>query len=637
MHKVTTKFSGGLSINSKSGLDNSFRFAKHLSIYADDDSVTLNPQPVKVSGSTVVGLIKWFVTTIPFTPGDRWGYDDAGNLYRTDGGITWSLERSGGTIGHGAAGQGLIVFQNALFYASSTTLGTGSPLSNGTGAIVWDDNFIHTLALDIDGSQSLSGNTYTPPVAVSELAADKLSFNPGHDPIEVVEVIFGTKGTGALTVLVHDSNNVTVATKTVASIDLPASGVYDFRFDTPWRPILGRTYHIHIVSTIADATLQTGSANTLSTLNYVMFFGVLQTNTDLHAMIQHTNGVTGTIVIANNDYFAVWDGATYNPNQIRIEPGYQIRGFARENEFIVAYAWKGSDITAVEDGRLYYWDGIAPYYNYSKPVNGGMPQAVVNFKNRLFSTHGETGIFSLQTDPFRTIQPVPFLTSGESVSVLPGSITTWQNRAHIGVGLANGTNTGLIQGVYEFGSQSDRAVSYTSVSGEVLNFGYTISTGDEQGQTMKIGAVAGFGNALYIAWKSEAGTYGVDQVKRSNIPASTGSYESLIDDSTFDPRVGAFVSAPQKTKEAKMLVIKYNALPTGCTVTPKYKFDRAASWTYATNEQIGVAGTAQCSMQINGRYHEIEYGFDLAATTDYPVITGMYYSFNPLSQERNNS
>lgn len=627
--KSITQFDGGISANTKSGLANSFRFAKHLNILTDDDSLTLNPQPVKSSGATVTDLVKWMVTTVPFTPGDKWAYGDTGKLYRTDGGTTWSNER---TVPD-STGQGLIAFENELYYAASQTLGQGGPLSLGFASMVYDDNFIHTLGLDIDNSQTLSGNTYTIPTTVIENSTNELPFTPNHIPINGINVIFGTRGTGDVTVFVHDVLNNVVATKTVNHANLPASGAFTFTFDTQWRPTLGQDYHFHAISTVADATLQTGTNADLSTVNYIMYFGILLDNDDFHPIIQHTNGTAGTIVIGNNDFMAVWDGITYNPNQIRIEPGYIIRGWTRENEFIVAYAWKGNDLDEAEDGKLFYWDGIQPYYNYSKPVTGGMPNALENFKNRIFGILGNTAILTLGTEPFNTIQTIPNLVRTKEIEVFPGAITTWGNRVHFGIGVGSTDDTGLIQGVYEYGNNSDRATSAGSVSSEVLNFGYTISTGDETGTAMKIGCCAAFGQTMYISWKSQAGTYGVDSVRITNDPASSGSYESLIDDSTSDAK-GNVSSAPQKFKLAKNLTIAFTALPSGCTVTPKYKIDRAASWTLGTGVAVGIAGQTYCVLPINKRYREIEYGFDITATTNYPLVTGIFYEFDPLSGER---
>ena len=387
--KTIAQWNGGISNNSKTGLQNSWRFAKHLNVYTDDDSVTLNPTPLLSSGTTVTDLPKWFVTSVPFTSGDKWAYGDTGNLYRTDGGLTWSLEHAVSD----SHGNGLLVFENYLYYTGDDSFGRGGTLTNGFGSMTYNDDFLNNGSDNLDTSNIGAGNTYTTPTTVMETSTNLFEFNPLHDPITSIAIIFGTRGTGDVTWVLHDSDNNTVASKTVDNSNLPASGAYTFTLDTQWRPILGQTYHFHFISTVADATLQTGTNADLSTVNYSMYFGILLNNDMFHPMIQHTNGVTGTVVIGNNDYMAVYDGTTYNPNQIRIEPGYSIRGWVRENEYIVALAWRGNDVNEVQDGKLFYWDGIQPYYNFSKPVTGGVPNASVNFKNRIFSVLGGNGTF----------------------------------------------------------------------------------------------------------------------------------------------------------------------------------------------------------------------------------------------------
>lgn len=627
--KEITKFSGGIASNSKSGLQNSFRFAKHLNIYTDDDSITLNPIPIKVSGSIVTDLVKWMVDVNPYAT-DKYATDASGNIYKITSSEVWTQDRTGATIGNGAAGQGLCGFANALYYSTSTTIGRNYPL-NGTPA--YNDDFLSDGVNNLDLSVTASGQTYAIPTSISEASTGLRTIIPTTDPLKTVAVYVTAKGTGNWTVTVHDSNNNSIGTSTIANASLTNGAMNSFNLSTPARINIGLSYHFHVTSSVNDGTLQTSVSNDLSTAQYNTYFGILIGDASYHDIKQHTNGANGTIVIANANYFAEYTMAgAYSPNKIAILPGYNIRYFVRENEFLVGMAWKGTAIDGFEDGMAFYWDGISPYYNYSKPITGGLPNASVNYKNRIMSVLGSSGVITMGTEPFRTIQPMPLLANGKKIEVLPGAMTTWQNRAHIGFG-ANTDDSSIYQGVYEFGNQSDRAISYTSVSTEVLNFGYTISTGDEQSTTMQIGCVAPFGKDMYIGWKSASSTFGVDKVSKTNNPASTGSYESLIDDDIIDQQ-GNIISAPQKLKEALRITVYYDVLPTGCTITPKYRINRTASWTTGTGTDIGIAGSNYCIMDISQRYFEIEYGFDIVATTGYPLISGFLFELDPLLGER---
>lgn len=625
--RTINQWNGGISNNSRSGPQNSWRFAKHLNIYTDDDSVSLNPIPAKVSSTTVVGLGYWMVDCYPWST-DKYGYDSGGNIYKITSSDVFTLDRSGATIANGAAGQGMQSIDNGLYYATDTTIGRKYPLS---GTPAYDDDFLSDGVNNLDLSVTASGNTYTPPVAIAETAANLLEFTPTKDPLAIISVYVTSKGTGNWTITVHDDLNNNMGSGTISNASLTNSAMNDFTMSSPIRINIGQTYHFHVTSTVADGTLRTGTASDLSTAQYSTYFGILIGDPAFHAMGRHTNGTGGTLVIANANYFAEYvPGVSYDPNKIEIIPGYEIRYFVYENEFIVGMAWKGNSPDDFEDGMAFYWDGIQPYYNFKKPITGGLPNTGTNYKNRIFSVLGSNGTMTLGTEPFRTIQPMPLLGYGKKVEAAPGAITTWQNRVHLGMGI-NSDDEDIYQGVYEFGNNSDRAVSYTSVSSEVLNFGYTISTGDNQGTTMAIGCVQAFGEAFYIWWKSEAGTYGVDKVTKTNNPAATGSYESLIDNYSSDGS-GNLYPAPQKLKEAQRIVMYYDTLPTGCTVTPKYRLDGATAW--VTSSEPGTAGSTFCILDINERYYEIEYGYDLAATTSYPRIIGFYYEFLPLEGER---
>lgn len=628
--KEITKFSGGISPNTKSGLANSFRFAKHLNIFTDDDSVTLNPIPIKVSGSTVVDLVRWSTDVVPYAS-DKYFYGDTGKMYKETSAGVWSVDRTVSS----SQGNGIECFANALYYSTNTTLGRKYPL---TGTPSYDDDFLSNGVDNVDVENTSNGhaNTYTTPVAISETATNEFIFDGSliltKDPVKTIALWVTTRGTGNWTVTFHDDLNNVLGTATVTNGSLTNGALNNFTFTTPIRVNLGQEYHFHVTSTVADGTVGTSTASDLSTVYMTEYFGIL-IDDYYHDIIQHTNGVNGTIVIGNKNYFAEYTTAgAYNPNKISILPGFNIRYFVKENEYVVAMAWKGSDIDDFDNGMAFYWDGISPYYNFSKPITGGLPNASVNYKNRIFSVLGSNGIMTLGTEPFRSIQPMPLLANAKMIEVQPGAITTWQNRAHIGMG-TNSDDALVYQGVYEFGNQSDRAISTTSVSSEVLNFGYTISTGDEQGIIMKIGHVIGYGKDMYIGWKSQAGTYGVDKVSKTNDPASTGSWESLIDDDSADSK-GNTYSAPQKPKLAQRVLVFAYDLPTGCTITPKYRLDRDTAWTTGTAEQIMTAGGRVAELPINKRYYEIEYGFDVTATTNYPIILSIWFEFEALSVER---
>lgn len=616
--RTIIRFDNGLSSSSK-GLGANFN--KNLDIYSDANSLTLNPALAKVSGITVTGLVKWIDSGTPYDT-NKYFYDDAGNIYRETSGGTWSSLRSVGsaqnenaTLTFTAAGQGLVKGNGYLYYTTDLTIGRYGPLGNNP---IFLDDYPNHLLIDRTTTAG-SGNNYTLPSAISETSANKLNFTPTSEPYTTVVFNQTAAGSGNWTLTIHDQDNNVIASKTNSG-----SGTGKFTFASPVRLSLGQQYHFHLTSSNGTGTVGVGTASDLSTAYSEQYF-CLVSDSNYHPLFMHTNGTRPIVLIGNGNYIGVLTdiggNSTYNPTQIVLEPGYSVRYFFKENEFAVAVCWKGTTIDGQEEGRLYYWDGIASYFNYSKPITSGLPNASVNFKNRVFSVLGSKGTLTIGTEPFLFIQNIPKLAKGKKIEVLPGAMDVWQNKAVIGMGANTDDSSGISQGVYEYGSASDKD------GAEALNFGYTISTGTTQSTSMKIGAVKAFGKDLYVSWKDGA-TYGVDKASKTGTVATAGSWESGIQDERQPGK-----AAPQKQKRALRLVITFATLASGCTVTPKYRINRATSWT-TSNAQGGTAGTTKAWVDIDTDYYEIEYGYDCTSSGSDITVTGIYYEWDPKEDER---
>lgn len=581
------------------------RFIKNMNIHEDPSYITLMPGLSKVSDSVVTNLVTWADDGQPFDT-NRYFYDQAGNLYKETSGGAWSNIR---TVS-GGAGQGLLVFDDYLYYSTSTTIGRYGRLS---GSPSFNDDFLSDGTTNIDQENiTASGQTYTTPTSISETSTNLLSFTPLRDPLKAVIIKVASKGTGNWTVTIHDSNNNSIGTATVSNASLTNSAANTFTFTTPLRMIIGNTYHIHVTSTVADGTVTTGTTSDLSTAYYQTLFGILVADSNWHPIKNHLN----LMCVGNERYLAVWDEATYNPNRLTFAAGFKVRSMTIQKEYLVIATWKGSSIDAVEEGRLYYWDGISTTFNYYENVNLGLPNAIHTSKNRLFGIYGSSGTMHLFNEPFKKIQDPPYLGRGKKVEVYPGAITEWQSKTYIGIAGSTDDGTGLSQGVYEWGNQQDDLP-------EVLNYAFTISTGTTQSTEVSIGMVKAFGKDLYVSWK-DAATYGIDKVSKTSNAAANGSYEQLIYDG----------GNPQKNMLPQKIVITFLPLATGESVTPKYRLDRASSWTLGTDINTVGSTRAELLLDVQGRANEIEYGFDVASSNGtYPKITGVFFMSDDLSDE----
>lgn len=659
---VQVNFSNGIAdpMAQKDWLPYSGRFMRNLAIFDNLNYATLNPIPIKDSGSTVTDLVKKMESTYPWDNA-RYAYGDSGNVYRIASNV-WSLDH---TIASGSpAGQGMVSMVNSLLCATSTTIAMKQPLNNSG---VWNDDIFSDGVQNVDINQTNSGQTYTVTASITETQVNTLVFGTGnssggntalfaYDPVKDIQLYVTSKGTGDMVITLHDRYNNALGTATITNGSLVNGAMNTFTFATPIRIQIGATYHLHITQSTADGTIQTGTTSDFSTAQVKTHFGILIADTKYHPMVQGTNGVTAIAIIGNEHYLATWDGITYNPNKITLEPGFSVRKITKINQNIVAYAWKGNNITQYEEGRAYVWDGIQPYYTLGLPLTLGMPNAAVNFKNRVLGIFGGSGDFSIapdETTPFRQVQSAPKLTKGYVTTVEPEAITVWQKRALFGYSNTTDPNagvyndpsagnhasgdtytppSGLEQGIYEFGNQSDRAITYTAVSTEVLNFAYQPSTTIANPTSFTIGCTAAFGNDIYFSYK-DGSTYYVDRVNKLNNPAAFGSWESLIDDHSID-KYGQFKQFPQKKKLGIRVRVTFLTLPTGCTVTAKYRLDRATTWTFGASALAGdTTATANIQGLAAGRYKEIEYGFDITATTGFPYITSVGLFFKPLAEE----
>ena len=117
--------------------------------------------------------------------------------------------------------------------------------------------------------------------------------------------------------------------------------------------------------------------------------------------------------------------------------------------------------------------------------------------------------------------------------------------------------------------------------------------------------------------------FGTDKISLGDNAATSGEYEHLI----FD------AGNPDKQKLALNLTINFESLATGESVTPKYKLDRASSFTSGT--AASTVGDTRAEEPIYQRFNEVEIGFTLASSSNtYPKVISIEFSYDDLVEER---
>lgn len=469
-----------------------------------------------------------------------------------------------------------------------------------------------TTRLDIDQTATTTGNTYTTPTTISEAATARKTFTPEKDPQKSVAVLVAAKGTGDWTLTIHDQYNNEIASSTIVNAQL-AVGYNEFVFTTPWRPLLNANYHFHITSTVANGTVTTTTASDLTTVSFRTYFQFLVEDTSFHPVAK----MLQFLVFGNERYVGTYEATLYDPNYITLPAGYKVRCFGYYKEYLAIGTTKGSSITEQDAGRIYFWDGIASTYNFYVDVPEGGINALLGAKGKLYVWAGYQGDLLVYSggDTTEQIKRVPLLEDTKYLEVYPGAVTMY--RMLIRFGVAGGGDTESVQrGTYTWGSQN---VRYT----DSLSYDYVLSTGTVSSNA-KIGLVMVFNKRLIIGYQDNV-SYGIDYVDASNDPQSTGEIQLLLTDH----------DVMWKEKEILQIVANFEPLKTGESVNVKYKLDRADNWTYLGAVTTAGETIARLVVGTGGsRYHEIQYGVDLATSvTTTPKLLALSIEVEPLTTE----
>ena len=470
-----------------------------------------------------------------------------------------------------------------------------------------------TTRLDIDQTQAGIGNTYTLPTTISEASTDKVLFTPAKDPQKSIQFNIDTIGTGNWTVTIHDSSNNVIATSTVANANLH-TGDYEFTYSSIWRPLTNFTnqYHAHITSTVADGVVVTTVAGDLSTADFTTFYQFLVTDTEWHPLYRFLN----FWVVGNERYIGKYEATLYEPNLITLQAGLRVRCFALWNEYLAIGTQKGSNIYDFDSGRIYFWDGYSPTFNFFIDVPEGGINAMLGSRGNLYIWAGyKNQLLQYQGGASaQKLKDLPKMETNKYSEIYPGAVTMWQSLLRYGVA-GGGDSTAIQKGVYTYGSTNLRYP-------DILTYDYPISTGNTSGTTCKIGMVGVVNKKLLIGWQDGTG-YGVDNVDTTNAPYIYSYLEFLIKDD----------NSVWKEKE----IIEYDAVFTslleGESISLRYALDGSTTFT-SNPDQTSIGDTISRQLISNGRYHEVQVGIDITSADTAPTIKGAVVISNSLGSEQ---
>jgi len=469
-----------------------------------------------------------------------------------------------------------------------------------------------TTRTDKDQSAAGTGNTYALLTAISEAETDKQTFVPAKDPQKSISVYVAATGTGDWTLTVHDAQNRLITSKTILNAALPAAGEVEFIFATPWTPIIGATYHFHLTSTVANATIVSVASNDIETAQFNSYYQFLVTDSAYHPIGHIINLMT----IGNGRYVATWDGGTYDPHTLVLPSEWKVRCLAKWREYEVYGCVRGDSIESYDEGVIFFWDGTSDTYNFFITVPEGGISAMFGSQGTLTIIAGYQGEILEYTggDKASKVKTLPQLDLGKQIEVHPGGITMWQTLIRIGAGVTDSAT--FEQGVYTWGRKND---NYPMS----LSYDYKISTGDNQSSSIAIGMLLPVEKKLLIGWQNGV-SYGLDVIDPTHTSFQDGSIEFLIRDE----------GGIWKEKLTKLLRVEFEPLISGHTVGLQYKLDRESSW--VTEETETTVGKDFKRMQVKGGRHK-EYQARVnfrSSTTSSPAVLGVTVDEDILSGEK---
>ena len=607
---VVQRWDGGWSTDLKIGSENSFYYSKHVDFRKSPTQLTLLPETVKESSTTVTDLI---TDMIQLPSGKIVAIGDAGGVYSRATNGTWS--KNGTTLTSTSAGMSYDLQKDTIWIPGTTTMHS---ITNADGRFSGGTFTVNSSAFSaVEDQASTDGhaNTYTTTNAINEGATHKLSITPTLEPMYSVKLWITTKGSDALTVTLHDAQNNVLGTSTVAAANITNGALNEFVFSSPVRTTSGEngaTYHVHIThATSSSTTVGASTSSNFSTADYrSMANRLVNPNNGLHPVIDFLQYK----LIGNERYVAVWEPITATPgsteflqHRLRFPQTYEVTSMAIWTEYAAIACEKRSSSATNEyqEGIIFFWDGTSKNWNFMIQVPEGAPYGLFSHKNIIYYYAGGGWWAWSGGNPVKLRQmpntDTEFTDTSTYFINYPHTQTV-RNGILLGAFPSLTSSTTVEHAVYSYGSR-DRNFS------DSFGYSYDISTGTTTNGTLRLGTLKSFGDKTFLTWRDDS-SYGVDKIDPNSDPFGTGTWQSLIHDN----------GRPNREKKAIELIIDFDTLPTGATITPKYKINRAANWTSGT---AATAGDTQVKLNINKQYKEIQVAIDFVATTATPTVYGI--------------
>lgn len=707
------RFEGGMSTDMKNGLDNGFWDSEALDTRTAPSQMSVLPRFDTMKNNDGTNPIRSLILDIiQDQTGVRWAIAKNGDLYRIGTDYQISLvgtipEPSGGSIVYNRLSDMLYIpgqqavstygpitgysgtnkaiqpqwNYNAWRQSASTYNGVvnlydvptttysnrarNNLQSVGTGAGITNVSQVGAAPATIAGNGTAQWSYTNVPIknAISEAQADKTAFIPDIEPFYSIAVYVVGKGTGDLTLTLHDTFNNLVSSATVSNQNINANSYVEFKFPDPGiRSFTGAVsapqngvYHFHMTSSAPNDSYTFRSAgSTLAVVNGG--YSMNSTTADLtgidfilfvHRMVKQNNGLHPTVIfngqlyICNGPYMSSYnmsmdsnpDNSVYQRSAWSMDAGYEACGVATMSQYLVVLAECKStgENAAQQDGMIYFWDGMSQSYNMKLRIPQGSPQSPEVFDNVLyFTVNGSLYAVAGVGQPSMKVRLISYqngnYTNSPDRTMLYPNMMTVRNTELLIAFPGVSHNPNVRYGVYSWGNVEMIYPSSFSRS-YMLDANGTSPTTRTDANNLTMGMIKNFVDDLFLSWgyNDENGNpvYGLDLMNNSSKPARNFSWSSLIYD------------GGSRYKQKRMLRYKINFLPIqkGQKVYAWHSINRGQP--VITNS--AVEGDTELFVELpRGRFHEAQWGF-YGTNDDTAVIpeqfTGNAFEIDPLNEE----
>lgn len=323
-------------------------------------------------------------------------------------------------------------------------------------------------------------------------------------------------------------------------------------------------------TSVARVSLTSGNA--LPWTNATQNWKTNLDSADYHTMKQ----ASGQLMIANGNYLASidfngnWDNAAVN-----VRPGNLIKALEERDDYVLMGTYRDDES---EEGHIYSWVISALNYVQKKriPVKG--VNAMIYAEMPLIQGGAQGELF---TSDFS--DALPLHSFGDGGQVNPAGVTIKDDIAHFGV---YGNSE---PGIWSFGRKRKNRVF-------ALNYDYRLSPTVGGSTVAEIGAIEMVNGQLLASWKTtetDSSAYGIDQL--SSTTRASAVYEGL----EFDN------GEPHLKRTYNLIKLLMQPMPSGTSVSTKYKLDYEDSWRYA------IMGDGSTTHAVSEGYHSTVAHFNI--------------------------